>query len=559
MNAATRQFITLILLFATARAAALPVDGQAGETKPTMPASGDAIFLVEDFVEDERIRGVVSFIAEGNFVGARLNLDELLLTSPETAAAWELDGLLHAQDGALDKARASYERALGINPRQYSARTKLAAIDIQEGRMERAREALSAIVDDDPSSRSAFLLLARISAAEARNEDAFRYYERALAVSPTPWAIVRIEFARLCYRLRQFDKVAEILEPHLLSDQSSATARILMIETQIARNDMPAAHEQIAAFGQQYPEDRRIHLYEGILARIEGRLTDAETHLREGRAAAPASVILVIELARTLVAADKNDEARAVLDSLIPERLSQTSRFNAIALYEHIGDVDRARELARLSVDLAPDSKSAWRQYLALLDAHGETREILAVASEALARFPDEPTLRMYGIRAAMRAEDYAAAEKLLAGGLERAPQNPTYLSNMAAVKASTDDRVAAESLYRRALVVQPDNAIVLNNLASLMLRDAGKIAESLQLATTASTLAPRVVEIQDTLGWAHFLAGNVETADGILTAAAAAKPDDPNIQCHLAFVQSAMTTPDMAETFRDQGRSTCQ
>lgn len=91
-----------------------------------------------------------------------------------------------------------------------------------------------------------------------------------------------------------------------------------------------------------------------------------------------------------------------------------------------------------------------------------------------------------------------------------------------------------AEDDFERALQLEPNQPDVLNYLAYSWLvlnRNVGKAREYLEIAASAR---PEDAHIIDSLGWAHYLAGDYAQAVAHLEKAADLMPDDPTVNEHL-------------------------
>ena len=91
------------------------------------------------------------------------------------------------------------------------------------------------------------------------------------------------------------------------------------------------------------------------------------------------------------------------------------------------------------------------------------------------------------------------------------------------------------EQIYKEALIYAPRDPKVLNNLAYLLAETLHQPEAALPYAETAVQVAPRLPAVLDTLGRTRFLLGHPADAVPVLTGAAKAAPDDPEIQLHLA------------------------
>lgn len=95
-------------------------------------------------------------------------------------------------------------------------------------------------------------------------------------------------------------------------------------------------------------------------------------------------------------------------------------------------------------------------------------------------------------------------------------------------------DWAAAEPALREAVRLLPDNAAMLNYLGYSLLDRRQGLDEARRLIEQAYQAAPENGAIIDSMGWAEYVAGNVERAIPLLEQARAAEPGDPTIADHL-------------------------
>ncbi len=93
-----------------------------------------------------------------------------------------------------------------------------------------------------------------------------------------------------------------------------------------------------------------------------------------------------------------------------------------------------------------------------------------------------------------------------------------------------TEGRTALQAAYTLA----PNQPVVLNYLGYSQLERRENVGEAERLIREASRLQPDSAAITDSLGWAHFLRGDLPTAIELLERAARGQPADPSIKEHL-------------------------
>ena len=233
-----------------------------------------------------------------------------------------------------------------------------------------------------------------------------------------------------------------------------------------------------------------------------------------------------------------------------------------------------ALSFARLSTFLAPDQSESWLVTSALLAAQNQNREALSVLrnvaptdpaaalvsdiridllttagdqTEALKEAQKAVTAksatvsdwtRLGDLYARLERNDEAAdaySKALLQNPRETNPR-PEWtlwlLLGGAREQAGQwrDAKAALETAYKLA----PNEPLVLNYLGYAQLERRENVGEAEKLIAEASRLQPDSAQITDSLGWAHYLRGDVKTAIELLERAVQGEPTDPAINEHL-------------------------
>lgn len=241
----------------------------------------------------------------------------------------------------------------------------------------------------------------------------------------------------------------------------------------------------------------------------------------------------------------------------------------------HAQKVDAlALSFARLASFLGPDNSETWiavSQLLAAKNQHDEALAVLAMVqprdpmaagiadlrirlllasgkkeaalreAEAAASGPGAGVADLTGLgdlyselkRPADAARSYRAALELLKQGKPGPSEWTLWLQTGGALEQAgnwPEAKAALQNAYKLA----PEQPLVLNYLGYAQLERRENIEEAMALITKASTLQPDSAEITDSLGWAHYLRGNVPTAIELLEKAVSARPADVEINEHL-------------------------
>jgi tetratricopeptide (TPR) repeat protein len=223
--------------------------------------------------------------------------------------------------------------------------------------------------------------------------------------------------------------------------------------------------------------------------------------------AAPDNTEALLAAAQLLAMSDRGEAALGVLAQIAPDDvLISAARIARVRILVNRGDKLAALDEMKL-VTAKPDaSASDWT----LLGDISSSLDHPADAAYAYGR-----AISLIGDA---KGDDRLWTLWLLKGSsLEQADQWP-----------------GAEEALRKSLVLSPDQAVTLNHLGYSLLEHGGSRAEARGLIERASKLRPDDAAITDSLGWAHYLDGDLGTAIPKLEAAAEGEPGGSEINEHL-------------------------
>jgi tetratricopeptide (TPR) repeat protein len=221
----------------------------------------------------------------------------------------------------------------------------------------------------------------------------------------------------------------------------------------------------------------------GSLARELGDLPLSLGLLERARDCAPDDAEPLNELALTLMAGGRLEEAQAVLRrslELAPDSRRALANLGALAQYR--GHVGPAIDYAQRYLALQPDDLEVrCNLATALVDA-GRGEEARVACETALAQAPGHPFVLATQGAVLVALEDYANALPVLELAAGRNPDNDLALINLACAQHGVGQVAEARHTLERALRVNPDNARAASDLA-LLLADAGKADAALAVS----------------------------------------------------------------------------
>jgi len=442
--------------------------------------------------------------------------DRLEKKMPKSPLPSNLRGVTYLAKRDLTAARASFERALEIEPDFYSAAYNLAIIDVQEGKPQAARQRYDAILKKNPKNEQVILATAELSAITGSSPaEIAALLEKAVAANPTS---LRARLALITYYIRQRDHKAAIgaaqaglsaipNEPQLIEALGTA---------QITSGDGNQAVETFKRLALALPQNPLVQLR---LADAYGSIKDypaAIDSVRKALALKPDLDQAWGALARAYVLSGKPEGAIAEAKKLQKEQPTKAIGYaiegEILALQRKLPEAVTA---FRTGLSKQPSPILAARLYTALQSA-GKSDEAAAMAAKWTKDNPKDATMRQLVAEQSQRRGDMSGAIANYRQVLEINPDSVAALNNLAWLLAQNNDPKAleyAEQAHRFA----PFNPSVLDTLGYVLTKQ-GDAKRGLQMLTMASTLAPTRDEIRLHLAQALAATGNKAEARKQLT-----------------------------------------
>lgn len=210
-------------------------------------------------------------------------------------------------------------------------------------------------------------------------------------------------------------------------------------------------------------------------------------------------------------------------------------------LLANVGQSGPALQLAAGIDPASPYAGLAIDTRVAILTELDRHDEALALA-QAKSASPDATLadlVRTGDLLAAL--ERYAEASKVYDRAIavaEKAPELSDRIWSLWLLKGGADEQAgdwaAAKPALAKAVELSPLQPVALNYLGYAQLERRENVKAALALIERASQLKPDDPAITDSLGWAHFLIGDVAKAIPTLERAVQGQPGDPTINEHL-------------------------
>jgi tetratricopeptide (TPR) repeat protein len=464
-------------------------------------------------------------------------LQKAVAADPNLAIAHMALGSWYRLKREFDRAGAELERAANDAPVRSNERMSNAEFKVQMRAVEEAKSLLKNITSQAPDFLPAWSLLAKIANREKKYDDALRLVENALS-----------------------------------RDSGNIEARIVQVESWLAKNNTKKALESLTDLDRTYPQTPIIKyaLARTYLASGNGKqamteldevvrlspgfadavLLHAELHLKNGDAQtvleelqkmarmapelAPANVLL----AEAYQMLGRLDEAASVIEGQI-KRSPQDASYPAMLglILRQQNKLDEARKAFEKAVALAP-TNSAVIEQLVDLDI---TNKAYGEAHRRVEQFQQkQPTS---GAGSYLEGKVYVAegkfdlAQAALFKAIELDPNETRAYDLLVPVYSRSNKLPEAVTRLNAILAKRPNDvrALLLNGLIYDRLKDTGKAREAYEKVLT---LAPNSVPALNNLAYIYGEKLNdLKRASELAQKARSLAPSDPSVLDTLGWI----------------------
>jgi tetratricopeptide (TPR) repeat protein len=515
------------------------------------------------------------YLHQGQITNVEPELNQALALDPKLPATHMALGNLYWMRKDTNGANAAFKTGAELSPQRAFRRVKYADFKYKTGSVDDARKILEDITRNAPDYIPAWNYLAQLAFSQNRLDDCSAILQKVLAKDrvnyeatlldatvnlnkkQVPQAITELQRLAGVYtrspiiqlRLAQAfalngdDAKAEAsLRQALTFDPNFPEAIIALADLSLKKGDAVSAAVSLESLVKRRPDLAQAHLLLAAVYASQRNLDQALAVYRRMQPLFPKSPLIPLSIATILARQNHREEARkACLESLT----------------------------------LAPDFLPPLEQLVDLDLADKQPQAALDRIQKQIERRPALPDLQLLLAKIYLNQKDYTQAEAALLKTIEIAPDLGTSyillsqlyvrwnkakealdklnsfvargtnsapaLMQIGMIQERLTNYSAARDAYEKVLTVNTNFAAALNNLAYLYCEHFNQVDKAAQLAEQAQRLYPADPSLADTLGWILFRKADYPKALSLLAQAAAAAPNEPEIQCHLGMVQYAL------------------
>jgi len=479
--------------------AGLLMDGNNDDAAQHMEA---ALELAPEFQQAD-ILLVMNYVQKRDFEAAIKAAEAYKTRHLTSVTPYNLLGRVYLEAGDKDKARASFEKALGLEKADPAANHNLAQMALLEGDVEVARSYYQTILSERKDYLPALIQLALLDARENNTEAMEAHLEQAMKAHPKELQ-PRLLMARYHLSKGRPDKVAPLFSDMEEVQQKSPQVLQLMALAQLSENENTEAQYTLEQLMESTPDTPALHFMMAKAAAGTGDTKRTERELRKALALDKNYLPARMALARAMLADDRIDE--------FSEQL--------VLLQEQ-----------------APDNVDVILLRAAAASKSGESAQAIKLAKEAYDKVPVRGSLIALASYVAASG-DNNGARQLYGNWLDSNPDDVVVMLVLADSLYKHQETQEAVFQYENVLQRNPDNVPALNNIA-WHLREQNP-AKALEYARHAATLAPDSADVLDTLAVVEYTNKNYVPALRGIDHALDKRPGDTTLMYHRAMILAA-------------------
>ncbi|MFN2309731.1 MAG: tetratricopeptide repeat protein [Gammaproteobacteria bacterium] len=454
-----------------------------------------------------------------------------------------------------DAALAAARRWVELDPQRLEARQSLALLALRARVPEEAYEQLLHLVAALPDETQAYQTLTGLLARSEDRELALSLMARLVAQHPQSFQ-AHLAYSRLALHAGHAELALHEVEQALTIQPDAAEGLVLRAGIRVKAGDPALAQRELRAAVESRPGDIDLRL---ALARLllDGRdLAGAAEQFRHVLKLQPRHADAVYSLGllaleqqdlkaaegyfRTLLElGQREQEARYYLGRVLEQRKDLPA---AMGWYAQVSEGEYWLEAQIRAAGVRAD----------LGDLDGARRHV-----QGLRLREPRAALRLYLVEGdlLMRADELQQALGLYNEALTGMPGNHDLLYARALLAERLDDLTLAETDLRRIVEENPENFHAWNALGYTLADRTDRLQEALTYIEKALALAPNEPAIIDSLGWAHYRLGNLETAAGHLRRAYDLSKGDAEVAAHYGEVLWQMGRHEEARALWEKAR----
>lgn len=455
---------------------------------------------------------IAAHLRSGKADAAMAAVKKLEAKQPKNPLTFHMYGLVNLAKRDLAGARASFAKAVELQPTYLPAAVNLALLDLADRKPDEAKKRIEAIVEKDPKNERAYLALADIlnrSGADAK--DVIAVVKRGVAANPQS---AEARLALVSQHLRANDSKSALVAAQEALAVAPSDARVLsaLATAQEAAGESNQAIQTLNKLVAMNPKQPGPHVrLAGLFARQKETDKSIEA-LRQAQKLGANPRELAPVVARVYIAANRFEDALKEVREL---KRKDPKYAGVYALEADILVTQRklveAEALYREALKHEPDANSIAIRLHTVLQAQKKDAEADALAKRWTSANPNDTAMLIYLGDRELKEKNFKAAAGHYRAVIGVQPNHAVALNNLAWIGGEIGDPKALE-YAERAVKVAPNNAAILDTYGTLLVKQ-GQADKGLEVMTRARKLAPDRNDVRLNYAKALLKAGRKDEA----------------------------------------------
>jgi putative PEP-CTERM system TPR-repeat lipoprotein len=451
---------------------------------------------------------VMTHLRVGEYDKALAAIAKLEKTQPNNALLQNLKGGAYAGKKDLTAARASFEKALAIQPDFFPAVSSLAVLDVQEKKPEVAKKRLEKFLEAYKTDVRPMQALSNLALSQGHKEEAITWLQKASNGKPDDLKLA-LSLTALYLQAGEKEKALALAQKLQTANPTSPEALEILAQAQLVAKDLPSALQNYKKLAILTPASPIVQFRTAMVLSGMQNQTGAIEALKAALVLKPD--YLEAQLALADLELRRGNQAQ-VLE--IAKAIQKQAPKNAIGFVLE-GDVlmlQKKPELASKAYErafaLSKTGPLVIKQSDALAQS-GKAGQGRAMVNQWLKDHPDDQSMRLYLGTVQMAGHEGKAAIEQYLTILKADPKNVAALNNLALAYQQEKDPRALD-YAEKAYALSADNPAVLDTLGWILVSQ-DNVTRGLPLLEKAAAAAPASFDVRY-----HFAQGLVKSGDKV-------------------------------------------
>ncbi|MDB5771164.1 MAG: hypothetical protein JWM42_1538 [Burkholderia sp.] len=441
---------------------------------------------------------LMTHVRQKQFDKALAVINKLEKAQPNDPLVHNVKGGIYSAKKDTAAARASFEKAVSLQPNYFSAVSNLAQLDVQEKKPEAAKKRIESFLESNSKNVAAMTALASLASLQKRPEEATRWLERASNENPGQMQPA-MRLGGYYLNIGQMAKALELAQKLQAAHPGDAQALDFLAQVQVANGDKTGALESYNKIAAAAPNSATVQYRIGSIHLSMQDEAAAITHLKKALSIKPHYVEAQLTLAALDARRGDHESALATVRKL------QTQAPKSPIGYEFEGDIFVAQKKYPQAIKAYEQALAKGKNGLTMIKIHDAYR----------------------------RSGNDKEGMTRLVQWVKDNPADSALRLHLGTVHLVNKKNKSAIEQFEAILQQSPSHVAALNNLALAYHHE--RDPRALEYAEKAYQLAETSAPVMDTLGWILVEQGNTSHGLPLLQKAASLAPAFSDIRYHLA------------------------